>query len=512
MMIVQSFIVQRLGCLTLWAGMIWALVEPLAAEDPQVKVGSKSFTESVILGELLGHIARSESIPAEHRSELGGTQVLWKALLAGEIDMYVEYTGTLREEILDLSADASDEEIKAKLIEQKVGITPHLGFNNTYAVAIPSKLATAKGLKKISDLKNHPELRLGFSDEFLDRADGWPGLQAAYQLPHSDVRGLDHVMACRGLNHGSLDVTDIYSTDAEIEFYNLTILEDDLRFFPKYYAVVLYRNEVAERYPKLIEAIHGLDHRISNEQMKSLNAAVRGHKQSELDAAGDFATQQLGLKLEWTRTDSLSWYRRIISRLVVTTSQHLVLVVISLLAAVSVSIPLGIIAYLRPRAENSILGIIGIIQTLPSMALLVFMIPLLGLGTLPAIVALFLYSLLPIVRGTYSGLKQIPEPLRESAEVLGLTPWRRLMKIELPLASPSIMSGIKTAAVINIGTATIGALIGAGGYGQPILTGIRLADIPLILQGAIPAAAMAILVQSLFGWFEFLFVPAGLRK
>lgn len=484
----------------------------LRAEDPTIRIGSKSFTESVILGELLSHVTRANSLEAEHRAELGGTQVLWKALLAGEIDMYVEYTGTLRKEILDLPASASDAEVKQKLAAMNVGITPHLGFNNTYAIAMPSKLAASKNLKKISDLKDQTDLRFGFSDEFLDRSDGWPGLQAAYQLPHQDVRGLDHVMACRGLNHGSLDVTDIYSTDAEIEFYDLTVLEDDLGFFPKYYAVVLFRDDIATKHPELVDAIMKLDHRISNDQMKSLNAAVRVNKQSELDASGDFVNKQLGIKVEWNRTDASSWMKRLGSRLLLTTFQHLMLVVISLMAAIIVSIPLGIIAYKFPRVENSILGVIGIIQTLPSMALLVFMIPLLGLGILPAIVALFLYSLLPIVRGTYSGLKQISEPLRESAEVLGLTPKSRLFKIELPLASPSIMSGIKTAAVINIGTATIGALIGAGGYGQPILTGIRLADVSLILQGAIPAAVMALLVQTLFGWLEIFFVPAGLRK
>jgi osmoprotectant transport system permease protein len=484
----------------------------VCGEEPDIRIGSKSFTESVILGELLGHVTRANSLDAEHRAELGGTQVLWKALLAGEIDMYVEYTGTLRKEILDLPANASDAEVKQKLADMSVGITPHLGFNNTYAIAMPSKLAASKNLKKISDLKVQTDLRFGFSDEFLDRTDGWPGLQAAYQLPQRDVRGLDHVMACRGLNHGSLDVTDIYSTDAEIEFYDLAVLDDDQGFFPKYYAVVLYRQELTTKHPELINALLKLDHRISNDQMKSLNAAVRVNKQSEIDAAGDFVNNQLGMKAEWNRTDASSWWRRLVSRLSLTTLQHLMLVVISLLAAILVAIPLGIIAYKFPRFENSILGVIGIIQTLPSMALLVFMIPLLGLGILPAIVALFLYSLLPIVRGTYSGLKQISEPLRESAEVLGLTPKRRLFKIELPLASPSIMSGIKTAAVINIGTATIGALIGAGGYGQPILTGIRLADVSLILQGAIPAAVMALLVQTLFGWLEIFFVPAGLRK
>jgi hypothetical protein len=143
------------------------------------------------------------------------------------------------------------------------------------------------------------------------------------------------------------------------------------------------------------------------------------------------------------------------------------------------------------------------------MAVLVFTIPLLGLGAAPAIFALFLYSLLPIVRNTYQGLHDIPGNLRESAIVLGLTRWARLKLVELPLASTSILAGIKTAAVINVGTATIGALVGAGGYGQPILTGIRLGDFSLVLQGAIPAALLAVVVQSGFGLGERWFVPAG---
>jgi osmoprotectant transport system permease protein len=158
-----------------------------------------------------------------------------------------------------------------------------------------------------------------------------------------------------------------------------------------------------------------------------------------------------------------------------------------------------------------ILGVVGIIQTLPSMAVLVLLLPLLGIGWKPAMVALFLYSLLPIVRGTLTGLREIPGHLQESALVLGLPPQARLWRIELPLASRSILSGIKTAAVINVGTATIGALVGAGGYGDPILTGIRLSDFSLVLQGAVPAAVLALLVQGGFDLLEPLIVPRGLR-
>ena len=158
------------------------------------------------------------------------------------------------------------------------------------------------------------------------------------------------------------------------------------------------------------------------------------------------------------------------------------------------------------------LGAVGLIQTVPSLALLVFMIPLLGIGAGPAIAALFLYSLLPIVRSTHAGLTGISPQLRESAEALGLPPGATLRLVELPLASRSILSGVQTAAVINVGTATLGALIGAGGYGQSILTGIRLADTRIILEGAVPAALLALLVQGLFELLERALVPKGLRQ
>ena len=155
---------------------------------------------------------------------------------------------------------------------------------------------------------------------------------------------------------------------------------------------------------------------------------------------------------------------------------------ISLAAAILVAIPLGIVAARRPRLGPIILAAAGVIQTIPSLALLVFMIPWLGIGAKPALVALFLYSLLPIIRNTATGLRDIPASLRESAEALGLPPAARLFRIELPMASRAILAGIKTAAVINVGTATIGALIGAGGFGQPILTGIRRDDVAMILH------------------------------
>jgi osmoprotectant transport system permease protein len=239
--------------------------------------------------------------------------------------------------------------------------------------------------------------------------------------------------------------------------------------------------------------------------MIAMNARALLDHVPEAQIASDFLRTRFGVASE---AKSLGAAQRIWRR----TLEHLFLVAVSLAAAIALAVPLGILAWRRPRLGQTILTLAGVIQTIPSLALLVFMIPLLGIGAGPAIVALFLYSLLPILRGTHSGLTGIAPELVESAQALGLPPGAALRRIELPLAAPSLLSGIKTAAVIDVGTATLGALIGAGGYGQSILTGIRLADTGLILEGAIPAGVLALLVQGLFDLLERVLVPNGLRS
>ncbi|HSE84223.1 MAG TPA: glycine betaine ABC transporter substrate-binding protein [Thermodesulfobacteriota bacterium] len=478
-----------------------------SSEEPttEIKVGSKTFTESVILGEIVAQLARqAEGVEVNHLRELGGTRVLWSALLKGEIDIYPEYRGTIIQEIL-AGEDIRDEEtLKRTLAEKNILMSRPLGFNNTYAIGMKEDVAERLGINKISDLRNHPQLRFGFTNEFMDRRDGWPSLRRAYSLPQKNVRGLDHDLAYRGLESGAIQVTDLYSTDAEIRYYNLRTLKDDLNHFPEYNAVLLYRKDLTSRVPQALKAILQLEGSISESEMIQMNAKVKIEGNSESAVASEFLQKNLSITTE-VREETF------ITRLMRHTLDHLFLVAVSLTAAILISIPLGIWAHRNEKIGRVILGIVGIIQTIPSLALLVFMIPLLGIGSTPAIVALFLYSLLPIVRNTYSGLKDIPLHIRESAEALGLSSFARLRLIELPLASRSILSGIKTSAVINVGVATLGALIGAGGYGQPILTGIRLDDIGLILEGAIPAAILALLVQGLFDALELVLVPKGLR-
>jgi osmoprotectant transport system permease protein len=315
---------------------------------------------------------------------------------------------------------------------------------------------------------------------------------------------MDHDLAYRGSEDGSIDVIDLYSTDAEIGYYGLRTLSDDRHYFPVYTAVLLYRADLEDRAPALVAAFKRLEGRISDADMIRMNERAKIEKVAEARVASDFLAERFSL-------DRQAVHEKIMGTIWRRTKEHLRLVSVSLAAAILISIPLGIVAQKKAGIGQIILSVVGIIQTIPSLALLVFMIPLFGIGGPPAVAALFLYSLLPIVRNTCTGLRAIPPPVRESAEALGLSPWARLRLVELPMASREILAGIKTSAVINVGTATLGALVGAGGYGQPILTGIRLDDVGLILQGAVPAACLALLVQGVFEMAEIVVVPKGLR-
>ena len=473
-------------------------------ESETITVGSKSFTESVILGEMLLHLAQQAGDKGSHQQQLGGSRVLWNALLAGEIDAYPEYTGTLMQETLVSENLRNEQQLRQALAQRGLRMTLPLGFNNTYAIGMKDSLAERLGVRMLSDMRDHADLVLGFSNEFMDRADGWPGLRLHYRLPHQNVRGLDHDLAYRGIESGTLHAIDLYATDAEIAYYDLRALKDDLDYFPVYNAVILYRDDLVQRAPEVAAAFNRLAGRIDANAMRKMNARVKLQGEAESVVAADFLRQILELDIDVQVHDAWQRFWR-------HTREHLVLVGISLSAAIILAIPLGIVSARRPRLGQVVLGIAGIIQTIPSLALFVFLIPLLGIGGPPAVVALFLYSLLPIIRNTHAGLRDIPPAVIESAQALGLPSSARLRIVELPLATRAILAGIKTSAVINVGTATLAALIGAGGYGQPILTGIRLDDIGLILQGAIPAATLALLVQGIFELIERRLLPGGLR-
>ncbi len=495
------------------AFLVWlslSATELPVATAQQIKVGAKSFTESLVLGQMVAVIARHMELAADV-SELHGTRLAWSALQAGDIDLYPEYTGTIRQEIFSGESLPDDEAIRQRLRALGIGMTKPLGFNNTYALGMKEQVAERLGVRKISDLARHSQLKFGFSNEFLDRGDGWPSLRTRYQLEPQRVTGLEHGLAYRAVDAEEIDVTDVYSTDPKIERFALRVLVDDLNHFPKYNAVYLYRNELAQRCPRLVEQLHRLEGRIDERRMQQLNERVELAGASAARVAADFLAEEFDMQvaIEERSRASRIWQR---------TLEHLLLVAIALAASIVTSIPLGVVAAKNRLAGQLILGMVEIIQTVPGLALLIFIgalflsggLPMIGAA--PVIAALFLYSLLPIIRNTAAGLAGVPPGLLESATALGLPPASRLWLVELPLASPMIFAGIKTAAVISVGYAALGGLIGAGGYGQPIMTGLRLNDLWLMLEGAVPAALLALVVKNLFEVCERYLVPAGLRK
>jgi osmoprotectant transport system permease protein len=245
--------------------------------------------------------------------------------------------------------------------------------------------------------------------------------------------------------------------------------------------------------------------------MARMNAEVELSGRSFAEVAADFVAgrHETGAQETARRSFTSVLFGPDLTRL---TLQHLGLVLASLAPALAVGIPLGIWAARSKRAAHWIMASVGLLQTVPALALLAFLITLLGtIGTAPAILALFLYALLPIVRNTAAGLTDLAPALRESAQALGLPAWSRLRRIELPLASRSILAGAKTSAVIGVGTATIAAFIGAGGYGERIVAGLAVNDTAMLLAGAIPAAVLALAVQWAFDGLERWLVPAGLR-
>lgn len=471
------------------------------AAKPVAVVSSKVFTESFLLGEILSQIIESTGeAEVDRKLGLGDTAIVYEGVRNKKVDFYVEYTGTLSDSLLNDPSLTSVSSIRNALEERGLTISEPLGFNNTYAMAMKKTRADELGIRTLSDLQQHPELVAGFTNSFIERADCYPMLQTVYGLNFRSVRGLAHGLKMQALQQGEIDVTDLHSTDAKIPKYGVQVIEDERGAFPKYFAVILTRKEVIAAMPRTWRAMQSaLVGKLDNTTMAQLNARVEIDGEALPAVAADF----LHLKHHGTST-----FWRTLVRL---TREHLFLVCVSMSLAIVFGVSLGILARYYCLLGHFILLFTGMIQTVPSLALLCFLIPVFGIGVIPALVALFLYSLLPIVRSTYVGLIDIDPKLLEVGRALGLRSWQQLRLIELPLATRNILSGIKTSAIINVGTATLAALIGAGGYGDPIVTGLGLNDLGVILQGAIPAAVLALLVHGGFEILDRIVIPKGLR-
>jgi osmoprotectant transport system permease protein len=492
-----------------------------AAADPLIVLGAKKFTEGAILGELMAQVLEQHAgARVERRFNLAGTKVAFDALRTGAIDGYAEYTGTgLRDIAGDTApvhgaADAFARVSRAFSDQYDLIWLAPFGFNNTYVLIMRADRAAALSLASVSDAAHHL-LRYGMTHEFLQREDGMPGLLRVYGLQTQSVVGMEHDLAYQALAEGAIDVADGYSTDAKIVASHLVALRDDRQFFPPYEAAPVVRRDLLARVPRAAEALALLAGRIDEDAMRQLNHQVEGERREPRDVAAAFL-QRLAIGTAAPRGAAressllaLLWQRRVVT--LDLSAWHLTLTGIAEVLACLLAIPLGIVASRYPRVATIALGAAGTLQTVPSIALLAFMLPLFGIGARPAVVALFLYGLLPILRNTVTGLRNVDGKLIEVGLGLGMRPGQLLWQVELPLAAPVILAGIRTSSVINVGTATLAAFIGAGGLGDPIVTGLTNTDTNLVLCGALPAALLALLVDGTLAVVERYATPRGLR-
>jgi osmoprotectant transport system permease protein len=519
--------------MTLLRGLMVLLVLPssiprlMAGQAEPVRpvvVASKPFGESYLLAEMFAQLLEARGFEVDRRLGLGATEIAFEALRTNAIDAYPEYTGTGLLAILKQQPTSDAREVYRKVareFRERWGVRwlPPLGFQNTYAIAVRRETARRLGLATLSDLARvSRNLQAGLTPDFIGRPDGLPGLQTAYGIRFRSVRALVPAVKYQALAAGEVDVIDGYSTDGFIVRYDLIVLQDDRGFFPPYEAAAMVSPALQRDLPAAVAALTELSGLLTESEMRRLN---RRHEVDREPAPRLAAEALNGLGLTGVlphQTTTMKhrsasgvfpylWEQR--STILTLTARHLLLVGVSLAGAIAVALPLGLALERRRRAAEAVIRGVGLLQTLPSIALLAFMIPLLGIGVVPALVALFLYSLYPILRNTYTGVRDAAPEAVGAAWALGMTPGQVLRHVRLPLAGPVIMAGVRTAAVINVGTATLAAFIGAGGLGDPIAAGLALSDTRMILSGALPAAMLALLVDGMLGWCERLVAPGG---
>ncbi len=521
--LIRAFVI--LAAIATCLPIAWARTEAPVAK---VTIGSKNFTENRLLAEIMAQMIEAHtSIEVERRPNLGGSTIAFTALQSGAIDAYPEYTGTAWSVHLKRQDPLRDPlrgfiEV-ARAYESRYSLTwlAPFGFSNSYALAMRESSARTRGITRISDLLRHQDtLRAGVSHEFLNRSDGYPGLATTYGLNIADLRGMEHGLAYDALRDGSVDLIDTWTTDGKLLEYDVRLLEDDAHFFPPYDAAPVFRSDTLAKYPEIVAQIERLAFRLDERKMRELNHRVEQGGGSFAETARAFLAEEglTGGGSPPATLDSqassgfwpLLWSRR--GHTLRLSLQHIYLVLVAVGLATLVAVPAGLLLTRKPVLAGPILGAAGVVQTIPSLALLAFLIPIpgFGLGDRSAIAALFVYAILPIIRNTYAGVHAVEPGLVDAARGMGLSEFQMLRHVELPLALPTIMAGIRTATTVSIGVATLAAFIGAGGLGDPILTGLQLSDIHLVLSGALPAASLALVVDFALSRVEGWVKPQGL--
>ncbi len=514
----------RLAAFLAFAMLMW-LGTPVFSQDGRIVVGSKNFMENKLLAEIFAQLieARTDLI-VERRLGLAGTQVCFEALRTGAIDLYPEYTGTGLVSILQ-HPPTGDPRIALNTVRSEFlkrwnlwWLNP-LGFENSYALAVPRAQTHEQSLRTISDLaKVSSSLKAGVGYEFLKRPDGLPGLETQYGLTFQHVQAMQQSLKYQAAAAGEIDVLDVYTTDGRLSVYDFVVLEDDQHFFPPYEAAGLLRGSTLKQHPELGAVLGLLSNAFDAKTMRQLNyrlqeggEPVKVVAHDALASLGLFATDESIAGPTPNREGFFSYLWSNRSSLMTRTFEHLTLAGLALGLGILLAVPLGLILERLPTVAEPVIRAIGLTQTIPSIALLAFMIPVFGIGMLPAVMALWLYSLFPILRNTYSGLRDAAPQAVESARALGMTEWQIHYWVRLPLAAPVIMAGVRTAGVITVGTTTLAAFIGAGGLGVPIVAGLQMANTTVILSGALPAAALALMIDGSLSKVENWVKPRGLQ-
>lgn len=469
-----------------------------------IVVGSKIFTESYILAEIASQqIESSTHEQVIRKFGMGGTGMLYESIRTGAIDIYPEYTGTLIETVLKEKTSASFVEIREHLKPLGLDVSDSLGFDNGYAIAVRKDFAEKHHLQYVGDLRKiQNDVQLAFSYEFMERNDGYDGLVHTYELefPKINVRQMEHSLVYKAIKNGDVDVVEVYSTDANVEKMDLVLLDDDRNYFTKYQAVWIARHDFIRKHPQAWSSLTSLCGKLNGDSVRRMNM------QADIEKKRLGSIASLFLKIPESNAEKM--FSEVFRR----TYEHLCLVGIGFLFSLCVGVPLGILAGYVDFLGRMILLVVSFVQTIPALALLCFLIPMFGIGLTPALIALCLYGLLPVVSNTYMGIRTIDAKHIENGKAFGLTPFYLLTRVVIPLASPSIIAGLKISMIVSIGTATLAALIGAGGYGALIVSGLSLNDTPMILWGALPAALMALVANVLSDGIAWWLIPRGLSK
>lgn len=469
------------------------------AKSP-VTIGGKVFTEQSILVDLLAQLLEDHQIAVIKKKNLGGTLVAFEALKKNDLDIYVEYSGTSYHSIFKQKDILSQEEtfnfLKKEFSKNNIYSFPSLGFSNSYALV--SKINNP--YNQISDLKiDSKKYSIAFEHELLTRPDGFPEFSKTYDLEFKKVSSMNVGLMYQAVHQGQVDFGIGYTTDGRNKAFEMKIIKDDLRFFPQYFASILVHEKALKAYPELKKILSGLNNKISAEEMTEMNYLVDVKKMSPLKVTRNFLQKKKLIKSSENNLDIMSenYLIKNSALLFSKLKEHLYICIYALLFTFFFGFIFGIAAYWNQRIKQFVFILVNIFQTVPSLALFGFLIPFLGIGFKPSLIALVMYALLPLVHNVYTGLSEVDKDIIQSFKAIGMNRWQILTKIQIPMALPTLSAGLRTSTVIIIGTATIAAFIGAGGLGELIFQGISSMDHRLILLGAIPAALLALIADFL---------------